>query len=208
MKNYRRLLTFLGAFLVCFAVVSQFFLMLNNSEMPLYSVLVRFFSFFTILTNSLVAIYFISLLLPKSTLLFHFFSSPGKLTAITGYILVVGLVYQVALRHVWNPQGFAMLVDELLHSVIPLFTFIFWMLFETKDKLHFKQIGGWLLYPFAYIVYTFIRGFLTNQYPYPFVDVPALGYLIVFRNSFIIVLLFLLFFVAMIALSKRTRKAA
>ena len=206
MKNYRIPLTFMGAFIACFAVISQFFLMLNTTELPFFAMIVRFLSFFTILTNSLVAIYFISLLLPKSTFLFQFFSSPGKLTAVTGYILVVGIVYQIALRHVWNPQGFAMVVDELLHSVIPLFTLIFWMLFEEKENLRFKQITGWLLYPFAYIVYTFIRGFFTNQYPYPFVDVLTLGYPIVFRNALIIVFLFVLFFISMIALSKRGRK--
>jgi hypothetical protein len=190
-----------------FAVISQFYVAVHNSpfDNPLL-VLPGFLSFFTILTNLLTATFFACFLLQKSTSLGRWAHKPGTLSAITGYILVVGLVYQVALRHLWQPTGFAMVVDELLHTIIPALTLVFWYLFEEKNNLKFRQIATWMLYPLAYIIYTFIRGLLTNKYPYPFVDVLALGYPAVLLNTLYIILLFILLYIVLITVGKRLIK--
>ena len=192
-----------------FAVISQFYIAVQNSQFtnPLL-VLPQFLSFFTILTNLLTATFFSCLLFPKTTTLGRWAHKPGSLSAITGYILVVGLVYQVALRHLWHPTGFAMVVDELLHTIIPTLTLIFWYLFEEKSNLKFKQIATWMIYPLAYVIYTFIRGSVTNKYPYPFVDVVALGYPTVLQNALIIIVLFILLFTVFVTVGKRLNKTS
>ena len=76
-----------------FALTLQFYLMLGNRVVSIPETIVRYFSFFTILTNILVALYASFLLLKPGSRLGNFFSKPATGTAITIYILVVGIVY-------------------------------------------------------------------------------------------------------------------
>ncbi|WP_009036052.1 Pr6Pr family membrane protein [Indibacter alkaliphilus] len=82
--------------LVWIAVVLQYYLMLENRVVGILETTIRFFSFFTILTNALVAVYFTVQAKAGNTNPQSFWNKPGTLTAITLYILVVGLVYQIA----------------------------------------------------------------------------------------------------------------
>ena len=122
-----------------FAVIAQYFLMIENRVASIPETTIRFFSFFTILTNSLVAIYFTCIVLFKkqeTTLI----GLPGTLSAITVYILMVGLVYQFVLRQIWHPEGLQKIVDELLHSVMPVLVIIFWYLYESIQSIKYSQI--------------------------------------------------------------------
>lgn len=166
---------FLGATLGWFAVVVQFVLMMQNRVESLTETTIRFFSYFTILTNCLVALYFSVLWYRKPFPLFSRFEKPGFLTALTLYINTVGIVYQFLLRDIWEPTGMQRIIDELLHSVIPVYVFIFWIFYENKKAVSWKLIPGWLLYPFFYLIYILFRGHFSGFYPYPFVDVNELG---------------------------------
>jgi hypothetical protein len=106
------------------------------------------------------------------------------------YIAIVGLVYQLLLRHLWNPQGAQWVADVLLHSIIPVGYVVYWWLFAPRDGLSWKNAVGWLVYPGAYLVYTLARGAVSGLYPYPFVDVTALGYRGVLARSAGLMLLF------------------
>jgi len=86
----------------------QFYITLGQSMATgktLVSAITFYLSFFTILTNLLVAsaTTFSSL---GSSRLGRFFSQPAVLTAIAIYILVVGVVYSLVLRELWAPTGF------------------------------------------------------------------------------------------------------
>jgi hypothetical protein len=187
------------AIISTFAVVTQLYLMLLNRVESVPETLIRFFSFFTILTNSLVAVMFISLwFFPKQ----QFFQSVKTQTAITVYILVVGLVYNTVLRFIWQPEGLQKVVDELLHTVIPVATFVFWRLFTHSKTLQYKHILTWLLYPFLYLIAVLARGHISGFYPYPFVDVTQLGYSKVVVNSLVVVLVFVGIAVLLVKLSK------
>ena len=187
-----------------FAVLFQLYLIIINRVASFPETIVRFFSFFTIQTNIFVAICFSCLWLgPKSNWAL-FFSKAKNATAITLYILIVGLVYNVILRFLWAPTGSQKIVDELLHLVIPLLVLLFWIVFVTKKELEYSTIFKWLIFPFVYLIYTLIRGAFFNFYPYPFVDVKALGYSEVIRNSFFMLLTFLFFGMLLIAVGKKT----
>src|SRR5688572_740301 len=86
-----------------FAVLMQYYLIIENRVEPVGETTIRFFSFFTILTNALAAIYLTRKAAKRTTLGAHFFDKPGVLTAITVYITIVGLVYQTVLRYIWEP---------------------------------------------------------------------------------------------------------
>lgn len=152
--------------------------------MPLPEVTIRFFSFFTILTNILTALFFTTQALGIKQY------KAGTLTAITVYITIVGLVYQVMLRHLWAPTGMQRVVDELLHSVIPVLTILYWYLYEDRHNVSNKQIPAWLLYPFVYCIYILIRGYFSGFYPYPFIDVSALGFSSVLLNALLLFFFF------------------
>jgi hypothetical protein len=152
---------------------------------PVGETLIRFFSFFTILTNLLAAIYFTLQAMHHKTL-----SAPGALTAIAVYITIVGVVYQVLLRHVWQPTGLQMVVDELLHSLNPVLVIGYWALYEQMRALRYNQFWRWLIYPLGYLVFILIRGYFSRFYPYPFIHAAELGYAKTFTNAFLLLLFF------------------
>jgi hypothetical protein len=180
----------IGAVLGWFAVITQYILMIDNRIASVPETTIRFFSFFTILTNLIVALYFTVLGLKKPTSLLVRLERPGVLSAITLYITIVGLVYQVVLRSIWSPTGLQKLVDELLHSIIPLFVIVFWYVNENHKAVSWKSVPSWLIYPSIYLVYILIRGHFSDFYPYPFVNVIQLGLKQVLGNSLVLVLVF------------------
>jgi hypothetical protein len=183
-------LTTLFAIIAWLAVLTQFDLMIENSVASVLETTIRFFSFFTILTNLLVAVYFTLSLIRQKNGSLWVVNKPGTLTAVTVYISIVGLIYQLILRHTWEPKGMQMIVDELLHTVIPVLVIVFWYLYEDKSALAYRQIPKWLIYPIVYLVYILIRGSFSNFYPYPFVDVTSLGLSEVLINSAGLIVLF------------------
>lgn len=197
MKKYTAMII---ALLGWFAIITQFVLMMENRTTFVTEAIVRFFSFFTILTNLLVAIYFSLQFLGSGNKGVLFRS--GALTAITVYITVVGLVYQIALRHIWNPTGMQMIVDELLHTIIPVIAILFWLKYEEKEKLQWNKIPGYLLYPLIYLIYILMRGTFSGFYPYPFIDVLQLGWSAVIVNILLLILVFLILFGLFVGVGK------
>ena len=185
--NYilQRNLSILFAIIVWFAVLAQFYLIIENRVAPVKETIIRFFSFFTILTNILVAVYFTIKALGRDQL-----DKAGLLTAITVYITIVGLVYQVLLRHIWQPTGLQMVVDELLHSVNPLLVISYWYLFEKKFFVHYKEVFKWMIYPVVYLLYILARGSFSGFYPYPFINVSEIGISQTLLNGLFLLLFF------------------
>lgn len=196
---------FFGAALGWFAVVMQFVLMVQCRVESLTETTIRFFSYFTILTNSLATLYLTVLWLKKPSFLLTRFEKPGFLTAITLYIITVFTVYQFVLRGLWEPTGMQRLVDELLHTAIPLGMFLFWMAYENKKQVSWKSIPTWLLYPLGYLIFILLRGNCSGFYPYPFVNVTELGMEKVLTNSGILLLGFLIMAAVFVGVGKSTK---
>jgi len=198
------------------AVVLQFYLILINRTASVAETIIRFFSFFTILTNILVAFCCTMLCLRpgagrggssgSSGSWLHFFSKPATLTAITVYITIVGLVYNLVLRSYWDPLGLQLWVDELLHSVIPSLFLIFWLVFVPKNNLHWKDIFSWLIYPIAYILFILLRGALSGFYPYPFIDINKIAYHEAFINTAGLLVGFFVLSLLLIGIGKMSRR--
>ena len=103
-----RIYAAVGALLGWFALTLQLYLMLVQSPPGTAAVLaavITFISFFTILTNLLVALVFTAVALPAETAWGRFFSSPSMQAGAAVYIAIVGMVYRLLLRQLWNPQG-------------------------------------------------------------------------------------------------------
>jgi hypothetical protein len=145
--------------------------------------LVNFFSFFTVLTNTLVAVVLICELTRRESAARHWFLLPAVSSGIAVNIALVGLAYNLLLRHLWQPEGWQFVADELLHDVMPLLFIAYWWLWVPKGTLRLGHIGLWVIYPLAYFAYVLLRGDLLAAYPYPFIDVASLGYPQVLINA-------------------------
>jgi hypothetical protein len=177
------------------ALLLQFYLAINkylSMGRSMAGSVIQLLSYFTILTNLLVALSLTVILIQPRSGLGAFFAKPSVSTSIAVYITVVGLVYNLVLRPLWKPEGLDQIADELLHSVIPLMYIIYWLILVPKGSLKWKQLVWGLAYPLVYSVYALIRGDLTGLYPYPFMDVLVHGYYTVFSNMLVVLAVFLL----------------
>ncbi|WP_412548305.1 Pr6Pr family membrane protein [Pseudomonas sp. Pdm06] len=145
--------------------------------------LVSFFSFFTVLTNLWVAVVLTWELTPRPAPARRWFLQPSVRSGVAVSIALVSLAYNLLLRHLWQPEGWQFVADELLHDVVPLLYIAYWWRWVPKGSLRLGHIGLWMIYPLVYFAYVLLRGDLLAAYPYPFIDVANLGYPQVFINA-------------------------
>ncbi|MBP6022433.1 Pr6Pr family membrane protein [Ferruginibacter sp.] len=188
------------------ALILQLYLIIVNRTASIPETLLRYFGFFTILTNILVAVSLTMVYIKGISENGHFLTRPKTLTATAVYITIVGLIYNVILRFQWAPQGLAKLVDELLHSVIPVLFIFFWVKFVPKQNIQWKNILPWLIYPLVYLGYTLLRGSFAAWYPYPFINVTDLGYGKVLMNSVMVTVAFVVIAVLFAGIAKAMSK--
>lgn len=185
-----------------FALVLQFRLVLGINAyagIGIGETAVRFFSYFTILTNTLAASVLTSVMLGHVRTVL---TRPTVQTAVTVYITIVCAVYFLILRHLWQPQGPQWLADTMLHYVMPVLYVLFWLCFARKDTIGWRDSLIWLLFPLAYLCAVLARGVPSKFYPYPFIDANELSYLEIARNSAVLLAAFLLTALLYVALSR------
>ncbi len=153
----------------------------------------QIFSYFTILTNLLIAIAYSFILLSPNSKPGRFFSQTATLTGIAVYIGVITFIYELLLRDRWDIVGLVKTTDILLHTVNPIAFLIFWFVFVPKQQLRWMLAIYWLIYPLVYLIWILIRGEILNVYPYHFINVVNLGYTNVIVNCLWVLLAFLSF---------------
>ena len=169
--------------------------------------LINFFSFFTVLTNTLAVVVLSYALVNRRSVARRFFLAPAVSSAIAASIVVVSLAYNLLLRHLWTPEGFQFIADELLHDVMPLLFLIYWWRYVPKGTLRVTHVGWWVIYPLVYFGYALLRGDLLGQYQYPFIDVSTLGYPQVFVNAGGILAGFVLIALTLVGLDRVLKQA-
>lgn len=151
-------------------LIAQFVIIMQGAEgSEIITRVIRFFSFMTILTNTLVAITYILPVISNSRA-GRFFAKSNTQSAVLVYIIIVCLGYHLLLAKIWKPEGLQYWVDKSLHYFVPVIYLLFYFLFVKKGTLAYKNIYKWLTYPAVYLVYAITRGLITNDYPYPFLD--------------------------------------
>ncbi|MDX7953802.1 Pr6Pr family membrane protein [Lichenihabitans sp. Uapishka_5] len=124
--------------------------------------------YFTITTNLAVAIAFTALacgLRPGAM--------PRWLAGLSLSTLLVGVVFRLLLEGLFI-HGLG-LATVLMHRVTPVAVPLYWLAFVPKGRLGLVDPPLWLLYPLAYLAYALTRGSVEGRYPYPFLDVAAIG---------------------------------
>ncbi|KPX39717.1 Membrane protein [Pseudomonas syringae pv. helianthi] len=164
--------------------------------------LVRFFSFFTVLTNTLVAVALSCVLTRRQSAGHRFFRHPAVCSGIAVSIALVGIAYNLLLRHLWHPQGWQWVADELLHDVMPLAFMLYWWLYVPKGSLRLSHIALWMIYPLVYFGYILLRGNMIGDYMYPFIDVGTLGFMKAFGNALGVLLGFVVIALLMVGIDR------
>lgn len=164
--------------------------------------LVSFLGYFTILTNLLVCVSLTLPLAAPASRLGKFFARPDAVTGVATSIVFVGISYHVLLRNVWNPQGWDLLANLLLHYVMPILYLVYWWLNYSRAALRWVVPVTWGVYPTLYLVYALLRGRLIGSYPYSFIDAGAIGYEKTAINGFGLLFVFIVLGLALVALSR------
>ncbi|MEL7214924.1 MAG: Pr6Pr family membrane protein [Pseudomonadota bacterium] len=125
--------------------------------------------FFTIWTNALVAVVFLRAAAGRPP-------SASLAGGLTVWIAVVGLIYWLLLYRGLPPSDPEFYTDHAFHTVVPIAVVLWWVLKAPRAVLGVKDAALWLVFPIGYLGYALLRGAVTGGYPYPFMDVSALGY--------------------------------
>ena len=165
---------------------------------PPLDVIWRMAGYFTVLSNLGVV-----LIMANATYV-------GKIRArragfITVVMLVVGLGYHLLLAGIWQPKGLAWWADQGLHTAVPLLTLLWWAACAPKAGLKWPHAFSWLIWPILYADYALVRGLASGFYPYPFVDVAALGIMQVALNIGALAIVFAALALALIGTARLIR---
>lgn len=183
-------------------LIAQYVLLLNGGTRSVLGSTVVFFSYFTILTNVVVALALTAPALFPDSRLGRWTATEGVRAAVAMYIAVVGIVYHALLAATWNPQGALAVVNQVLHTVMPIAFVLDWLLFVPKGRLRWIDPVKWLAYPLLYGLWTAIHGQIVGWYPYWFIDIDALCWGPALINFGALLALFLVLGLIVVALDR------
>jgi hypothetical protein len=157
-------------------------LALTNGR-PVGGGLIIYFGYFTILTNIFVALVGTAGARGRHGADRSFLYGLPAVGCSTAAILIVGIGYHTLLREIWAPQAAEWLANLVLHYIVPIGALLHWMLYSYTDRPAWWAPLSWCWYPLAYFAYVMVRGEILFSYPYPFIDVLALGYMRTIVNA-------------------------
>jgi hypothetical protein len=129
----------------------------------------RFVGFFTIIANLAAAITASAMALRLAARP----AGPRMRLAMAATMVLVGLTYSVALRHIWSPSGWAAVADHTLHDASPFAFLLAWLL-SDHGRLGWRDSLWALPLPATYFGYAMLRGAGDGWYAYWFLDPAAL----------------------------------
>jgi len=127
----------------------------------------RFFGYFTIQANALVAA--TTAVLARDPA----YDGPRWRAfrgAATVGITITGLVHFVLLRPLLDLDGLDRLADSLLHLVVPALAVAGWLIFGPRPRIGLRELSLAFLWPVAWLLVTFAVRAATGWVPYPFLD--------------------------------------
>ncbi|WP_426165018.1 Pr6Pr family membrane protein [Sandarakinorhabdus sp. DWP1-3-1] len=146
------------------------------------------FGYFTIWSNTLVAA--IAARYAARGAGGGLLTRPGTMAAAAVYIVVVGVIYNKLLAR-YNPvTGLRLVVDTVLHSVVPLAYALWWLVLVPRVQLAWRALWPALAFPFAYCIVALTRGLSTGKYAYFFIDIGKYGAVQVAMNILGLVMFF------------------
>lgn len=131
--------------------------------------------YFTILTNLMVvAVYWAQLRGPNNRFT-RFFARPGVRTAVTAYVVFVGLVYAGFLYGQLPLSPGQQVPDAMLHFISPPLCLAWWWSLQPAHH-GWRHIARWIVWPVSYLAGLLAMGAITNAWIYPILDAAKLGW--------------------------------
>jgi hypothetical protein len=131
----------------------------------------RYFAFFTILSNLFGAVLFLALAARSRTTRTHAFDVLRGAAVL--YLVITFIVVLVLLSGAELQVGVPW-VDFVVHKLFPLVVVIDWLIDPPSTDVRLRDVAWWLVFPSVWVVLTLARGAADHWYPYPFLD-PANG---------------------------------
>ncbi len=155
--------------------------------------------FFTILTNLAVGIVWARLALRGREAV-----SPLVQGGVMLAIVLVGLVYNLVLEPMPQPNWWSALGDDMHHFWVPLAVPLWWLAFTPHRRLRWRAALIWALYPLAYCAYAISRAAIEGiAVPYFFMDTAALGWPTALQNMAMIAAAFVAAGLIAVAVDRR-----
>ncbi len=182
--NPRKLLTWLGLLFGAAGLVLQFWLSMqlafaSGRDVPGF--LGHFFAFYTILTNIILVLIYLSEVLSSPRL--ALFRRPLVRGLMAANIALVALYVYFVLRHLSTLEGLNQLADTILHYLCPTLYLLWWTVAQPHGALRWSNLPAMLLPTLVYFIYVMARGVWVQQYPYPILNAVELGYAQVLLNA-------------------------
>jgi len=169
---------------------------------PIAYATVRYFSFFTILSNLLVAVVATSVVTGGNWAPLRFWRQPRVRGLAALCIAVTCLIYTTILAGHWHPQGPQLIADRVVHYLVPFLYLFWWVALLPHGALVWRDALRWLLFPLVFLLWTLLRGAVVHEYPYPFVDAGQLGYAVVALNALMVGAVFVVLGLGLIAIDR------
>ena len=152
------------------------------------TLVVHFFSYFTILSNLLVGV--------TSAMLLVNPVCDGRVFRIARLdallcIAVTGIVYNTVLAGLQELSVAGLFTNLFMHQAGPLLAVVGWLVVGPRPRIDPATIWWSVVAPLAWIVYIFVQGAFTRWYPYPFMDVTEIGYPQAVLNTGVVAVVFL-----------------
>ena len=164
----------------------------------------RYFAYFTIQSNLLVAI--TSTALTRRPWLGTLGWRTARVAGLVG-ITVTGLVHFFLLRPLLELDGANWAVDKLLHMVVPVLAIAAWAWAGPRPGITARAVAYALVWPVVWLLWTLVVGQVDGWVPYPFLNAAANGWGSVAVAGAGITVLFLLLFAAYAWLDRRLAPA-
>lgn len=165
-RGWVRVLRFVVGVFVLAAVVRDLWLAaMGQGENDL----VQTFSQFTVQSNAVFgAVLVLSAMARRASLPRGWDHLRG---ALAFYLVMTGIVYAVLVAPPGELWSWNIVWTNLaLHRVAPLFAVVDWLLVTMTTRGSWHRPLAWMVYPLAFLVYSWIRGALTGWYPYDFLN--------------------------------------
>lgn len=137
------------------------------------STLLDWLSYFTILSNLLIAV--MSTRLARGSDFGTRIWQALRLDSVL-MITVTGVVFALLLAATSVQRGLDNLSNALLHQVTPTLGLLLWVVLGPRGRVSGRTVLDALILPLAWLLWTFGRGAVLGAYPYGFIDVTVLGY--------------------------------
>lgn len=151
--------------------------------------------YFTILTNAMTLLMIFWIATGRDL-------SPRLIKSVAIAIVGVGIIYHALLAHLVTLTGIDLLADHGTHTFVPLLTGLWWIFLAPKPPFRPSDIPLWVTWPLIYCVYILIRASFSGFYPYPFLNVPVIGWNGLFVSVAGLVLAFAIIGLVMTALGR------